>query len=61
MIPQYESDLRQYEYYLRQQLEEIQHFRNRGSKASARRIRTRMSTVTAAGKALRKSMLEAQV
>lgn len=61
MIPQYESDLRQYEYYLRQQLEEIGHFRNRGSKASARRIRTRMSVVTKAGKALRKSMLEAQV
>lgn len=61
MIPQYESDLNAYEEQLHQQLEEIKHFRNRGSKASARRIRTRMSVVTNAGKALRKSMLEAQV
>lgn len=61
MIPQYESDLNTYEELLQKQLEEIKHFRNRGSKASARRIRTSMSTVTAAGKALRKSMIEAQV
>lgn len=61
MIPQYESDLNDYEELLQHQLDEIKHFRNRGSKASARRIRTLMSTVTAAGKALRKSMLEARV